>query len=65
MSKKVLVSMSSASMVPDEVPERLVPVHYPEAEKQVEAEVEQKVTEKCLRPVTCPPQPQPQRSWEG
>ena len=66
-TKMVLAWKPSVSVTPGEAPERQVPVHSSDdvPEKQVETEVEQKKTEKCLRPVTCPPQPQPQRSWEG
>ena len=66
-TKMVLAWKPSVSAMPGGAPERQVPVHSSDdvPEKQVETEVEQRKDEECLRPVTCPPQPQPQRSWEG
>jgi len=66
-TKMVLERRPFGWVTPGQAPERQVPVHSSDGVpgKQVETEVNLKRDEKCLRPVTCPPQPQPQRSWEG
>ena len=66
-AKIVLERRPFVWVTPKQAPEWKVPVRASEAVpgKQVETEVHLKRDEKCLRPVTCPPQPQPQRSWEG
>ena len=65
-AKIVLERKPFAWVTSQQAPEWRVPVASEAVPgKPVETDVQLKRDEKCLRPVTCPPQPQPQRSWEG